>query len=112
MTRQRGTFTDSGNTLLTIRAREVELGITNFMLALGTLGPSGQRPLTASDPTFVRYRGEIAFTQLGNATITGIPGELYPEIAVGGIENPKVQTTCLRRKKFPTYAANCLATLT
>jgi hypothetical protein len=25
---------------------------------------------------------------LGQATLTGIPGELYPEIAVGGIENP------------------------
>ena len=31
---------------------------------------------------------EVAFIQLGDATITAIPGELYPEIAVGGIENP------------------------
>ena len=37
---------------------------------------------------FVRYLSEVAFIQLGNATITAIPGELYPEIAVG-IENPE-----------------------
>ena len=40
-------------------------------------------------PPFVRYLSEVAFIQLGNATITAIPGELYPEIAKGGIQNPE-----------------------
>jgi hypothetical protein len=39
-------------------------------------------------PPFIRYLSEVAFIQLGDASITGVPGELYPEIAVGGIENP------------------------
>ena len=99
---QRGTFTDSGNTLLTIRAREVELGITNFMLALGTLtGLVDSDPSLHLTPPFVRYRSEIAFIQLGNATITGIPGELYPEIAVGGIENPKGADYLLAPQEIP-----------
>ena len=99
---QRGTFTDSGNTLLTIRAREVKLGITNFMLALGTLtGLVDSDPSLHLTPPFVRYRSEIAFIQLGNATITGIPGELYPEIAVGGIENPKGADYLLAPQEIP-----------
>ncbi|MEC7554866.1 MAG: hypothetical protein VYB25_08740 [Pseudomonadota bacterium] len=99
---QRGAFTDSANTLLTIRAREVELGITNFMLALGTLtGLVDSDPSLHLTPPFVRYRSEIAFIQLGNATITGIPGELYPEIAVGGIENPKGADYLLAPQEIP-----------
>ena len=39
-------------------------------------------------PPFIRYLSEVAFIQIGDASITGIPGELYPEIAIGGIENP------------------------
>ena len=99
---QRGTFTDSDNTLLTVRAREVELGITNFMLALGTLtGLVDSDPTLHLTPPFVRYRSEIAFIQLGNATITGIPGELYPEIAVGGIENPSGADYLLAPQEIP-----------
>ncbi len=99
---QRGTFTGSDNTLLTIRAREVELGITNFMLAIGTLtGLVDSDPTLHLTPPFVRYRSEIAFIQLGNATITGIPGELYPEIAVGGIENPSGADYLLAPQEIP-----------
>ena len=82
-------FVPSPQPQLTIRVHEIELGIDNFMLALGTL-----MGLVDSDPKlhltrpFVRYLSEVAFIQIGHATITGIPGELYPEIAVGGIENP------------------------
>ena len=31
----------------------------------------------------------MAWLKIGQATLTAIPGELYPEIAVGGIENPE-----------------------
>ena len=82
-------FVPSPQPQLTIRAHEIELGIDNFMLALGTLtGLVDSDPKLHLTPPFVRYLSEVAFIQLGHATITGIPGELYPEIAVGGIENP------------------------
>ena len=59
------------------------------MLSLGTLlGVIDTDPKFSLRPPFIRYLSEVAFIQLGDASITGVPGELYPEIAVGGIENP------------------------
>jgi len=83
-------FVASPEPTISFRALEVELGIENFMLSLGTLlGVVDSSPQFHLMPPFIRYLSEVAFIQLGDATITGIPGELYPEIAVGGIENPK-----------------------
>ena len=60
------------------------------MLSLSTiLGIIDSDPKFNLKPPFIHYLSEIAFIELGDATITGIPGELYPEIAVGGIENPQ-----------------------
>ena len=74
---------------LTIKTREIELGIDNLLLSIATLmGLVDSDPKLHLTPPFVRYLSEVAFIQLGDATITAIPGELYPEIAVGGIENP------------------------
>ena len=74
---------------LTIKTREIELGIDNLLLSIATLmGLVDSDPKLHLTPPFVRYLSEITFIQLGDATITAIPGELYPEIAVGGIENP------------------------
>jgi hypothetical protein len=36
-----------------------------------------------------RTETEVALIELGELWIACIPGELYPEIAVGGIENPE-----------------------
>ena len=84
-----GEFTASPNPSLTVRSTEIELGIENFMLSLGTLlGVIDTDPKFSLRPPFIRYLSEVAFIQLGDASITGVPGELYPEIAVGGIENP------------------------
>lgn len=84
-----GDFIVSPQPSLTIRAHEIELGIDNFMLSIATLmGLVDSDPKLHLTPPFVRYLSEVAFLQLGDATITAIPGELYPEIAVGGIENP------------------------
>tara|TARA_Y100001936_G_scaffold252316_1_gene311465 strand:+ start:8049 stop:9545 length:1497 start_codon:yes stop_codon:yes gene_type:complete len=83
-------FVASAKPTISFRALEVELGIDNFMLSLGTLlGIVDSSPRFHLMPPFIRYLSEVAFIQLGDVTITGIPGELYPEIAVGGIENPK-----------------------
>ena len=60
------------------------------MLTLGTLlGVIDTDPKFSLTPPFVRYLSEAAFIKIGDASITGVPGELYPEIAVGGIENPE-----------------------
>ena len=84
-----GNFEASPNPSLTVRSMEIELGIENFMLSIGTLLGVIDSDLKFSlIPPFIRYLSEVAFIQLGDASITGVPGELYPEIAVGGIENP------------------------
>ena len=84
-----GNFEASPNPSLTVRSIEIELGIENFMLSIGTLLGVIDSDLKFSlMPPFIRYLSEVAFIQLGDASITGVPGELYPEIAVGGIENP------------------------
>jgi hypothetical protein len=85
-----GDLMPSPNHQLSVRASEIELGIDNFMLSLATLmGVVDSNPTLHFTPPFVRYLSEVAVIQLGNTTITAIPGELYPEIAVGGIENPE-----------------------
>ena len=86
---EQDSFMRSQTTRLTIRTREVELGIDNLLLSIATLtGLVDSDPQLYFTPPFVRYLSEVTFIQLGDATITAIPGELYPEIAVGGIENP------------------------
>ena len=85
-----GDFVPSSKSSITVRSSEIELGIENFMLSLGTLLRIIDTDLKFSlFPPFMRYLSEVAFIQLGDASIVGIPGELYPEIAVGGIENPE-----------------------
>jgi len=85
-----GNFEPSPEPTLTVRSLELELGIENFMLSLSTiLGIIDSNPKFNLKPPFIHYLSEVAFIELGDATITGIPGELYPEIAVGGIENPQ-----------------------
>ena len=82
-------FKQSPKPSISVHSKEIELGIENFMLSLGTLlGVIDTDPKFSLMPPFIRYLSEVAFIQIGDASITGIPGELYPEIAVGGIENP------------------------
>ena len=86
---QAGDFKQSSKPSITVRSTEIELGIENFMLSLGTLlGVIDSDPKFSLMPPFISYLSEVAFIQIGDASITGVPGELYPEIAVGGIENP------------------------
>jgi hypothetical protein len=86
---QAGDFKKSPKPSITVHSTEIELGIENFMLSLGTLlGVIDTDPKLSLMPPFIRYLSEVAFIQIGDASISGVPGELYPEIAVGGIENP------------------------
>lgn len=69
---------------ITVRARTIEAPLANNLyLAAGFLG--------VLDRGYVRWRTlrtEVALLTLGDASIACVPGELYPEIANGGIENP------------------------
>ena len=86
---QAGDFKQSPKPSITVHSTEIELGIENFMLSIGTLlGVIDTDPKFSLMPPFISYLSEVAFIQIGDASITGVPGELYPEIAVGGIENP------------------------
>ena len=97
-----GEFHPSPEPKLTVSALEVELGIENFMLSLATLlGIIDSDPKLNFRPPFIRYLSEVAFIELGDATITGIPGELYPEIAVGGIENPQGADYTMAAQEIP-----------
>ena len=85
-----GDFEQSSWSPITVHSKEIELGLENFMLTLGTLlGVIDTDPKFSLMPPFVRYLSEAVFIKIGDASITGVPGELYPEIAVGGIENPE-----------------------
>lgn len=97
-----GEFHPSPEPKLNVSALEVELGIENFMLSLGTLlGIIDSDPKFNFKPPFIRYLSEVAFIELGDATITGIPGELYPEIAIGGIENPQGADYTITAQEIP-----------
>jgi len=67
-----------------IHARTIEMPIDNNMfLAAGYLG--------LIDRGHVRWktmRTEVALVTIGDAAIICVPGEIYPEIVNGGIENP------------------------
>ena len=98
-----GDFVPSSKSSITVRSSEIELGIENFMLSLGTLLGIIDTDLKFSlFPPFMRYLSEVAFIQLGDASIVGIPGELYPEIAVGGIENPEGADYVITPQEVPS----------
>ena len=100
---QAGDFKQSPRPSINVHSKEIELGIENFMLSLGTLlGVIDSDPKFSLVPPFVRYLSEVAFIQIGDASITGIPGELYPEIAVGGIENPVGADYVLAPQEIPS----------
>jgi hypothetical protein len=71
---------------LSVVKRDIEVPVENFPLALfGALGVL-QRDI---DVRFgFETASEVALVRIGELWIACVPGELYPEIAVGGIENP------------------------
>lgn len=70
--------------LLSVRAKTVFIPFGNPLLMLGlVLGviPRGSYGL--------KFRTEVDYVRLGTVDLLTVPGELYPEIAIGGIESPK-----------------------
>ncbi len=70
-----------------LRARTVILPVDNRQFRLGAAIGLFSRGLTG----WMRFRSEIAFWKFGPASFLHHPGELYPEIADGGIEAPDGQ---------------------
>lgn len=72
---------ETSDVLLKVRARTVDLAVENeifmFLAKLGTvnrgLSPDG------------KIRTEISVIRIGDIWLLGVPGELYPELFVGGI---------------------------
>ena len=62
---QAGDFKQSSKPSIVVRSTEIELGIENFMLSLGTLlGVIDTDPKFSLTPPFMRYLSEVAFIQL------------------------------------------------
>lgn len=73
------------DTSVEVRSRTITLPIENWLLRIGAhIGVirHGYFVLRSAVPT------EIAFTRLGEVGMLCIPGELYPEIVIGGVESP------------------------
>jgi len=69
---------------LSIRARTVFIPSGNPLLMLGMALGVIQRGSYG-----LKFRTEIDHVRLGSLDLLTVPGELYPEIAVGGIESPE-----------------------
>ena len=81
-----GAFSPVAAPRVSVLRREITVPVENLPLALfGVLGVL-QRDL---DVRFgFQTQSEVALVRVGALWIACVPGELYPEIAVGGIENP------------------------
>ena len=70
---------------LAVAARTLDLKMDNRLFRLANaLGLFGR-----GQPRWNHVRSEVAMLTFGDASIACVPGELYPEIANGGIESPK-----------------------
>lgn len=69
---------------ISMRAFSVELPLDNPLYRLGAVLGIFSRGLTS----LWMIRSEVAAWKIGPATFLHLPGELYPEIANGGIESP------------------------
>lgn len=82
---------------ITLRARSVSLPLDNRLYRIGALLGLFDRGAEG----WMRFRSEVAFWRLGPADFLHHPGELYPEIADGGIEAPEGQDFDLPPQEVP-----------
>jgi hypothetical protein len=65
-------------------ARTIELRLDNPLFRLA----SAIGTIDRGQPHWNRVRSEVALVTIGDAAIACVPGELYPEIANGGVTHP------------------------
>jgi hypothetical protein len=69
------------------RSRDVDIPLENSLFRMAaTLGVFGDR--VKFQPNGRDLRTEVALLRLGRATAVCIPGELYPELMFGGVQDP------------------------
>lgn len=81
-----GTFAKVAVPRISVQRRKLDVSVSNWpLIAAGTLG-------VLDRDVDLRWgfstESEVALLAIGELWIACVPGELYPEIAVGGIENP------------------------
>jgi hypothetical protein len=87
---------------LAVSARTLELRIDNplFRIAAG-IGLFGR-----GQPRLNHIRSEVAMLTFGDASIACVPGELYPEIANGGIARPPGADFDIEPAEVPSIRAS------
>lgn len=81
-----GGFAPSAAPRLAVHSRVIEVPVANRPLVFGAL--IGVLDRDINHGWRPRTETEVALVEVGDLWIVCVPGELYPEIAVGGIENP------------------------
>lgn len=82
-------FYEDPSPSLSVTARSVDVPLANYPLAAASLLGLLDRDFDVGlFPPQLTTETEVALLKIGEARIATVPGELYPEIAVGGIENP------------------------
>ena len=84
-------------TQIAIRAKTIELPLTNKIFALASAIGIIDKGLTS----FFYARSEVAAFTLGPASFICVPGEIYPEIVNGGIESPEGQDFKIKPMETP-----------
>ena len=82
-----GGFTAVEAPRLRVSSRVLDVPVANRPLVFGALIGVLDRDIDYGWQS--RTQTEVALVELGELWIVCVPGELYPEIAVGGIENPE-----------------------
>jgi hypothetical protein len=80
-----------------LRAQTFDLPLDNPLYRLGAAMGVFKRGLSG----WLKIRTEVACWQLGPATVLHQPGEIYPEILHGGIEQPEGQDFALSPQEIP-----------
>ncbi len=81
----RGTNAGTSQPVIALKARTLELPMTNPMFYLAC----GLGVINRGQSSVGKLRSEVALLELGEASLAAIPGEIYPELVNGGIETPE-----------------------
>jgi hypothetical protein len=82
-----GGFASVAEPRVRVRSRKLDVSVTNRLLLFGDLIGVLDREVRYGWKALTET--EVALVEVGDLWIVCVPGELYPEIAVGGIENPE-----------------------
>lgn len=82
---------------ISLRAKTIQLPLDNRLFRIGAALGLFNRGLNG----WMKFRSEVSFWEMGPASFLHHPGELYPEIADGGIEAPEGQDFDIGPQEIP-----------